>query len=271
VRDRADLHLHTTHSDGTYTPAQVLDLARRCGLAAIALTDHDTVAGWAEAQAAATPELEVIPGVELTCLWRGRGVHLLGYFFRPEDAALQARLAELRVQRRQRLYAWAEQLRRRGLLVPEEELERLARAGSVGRRHLAAWLVQSRQVASERLAFRRYLQTAERSAGLVGLRVAEAIALVRAAGGIVSLAHPPYDFSQKDLATLARQGLAAVEVEFPACPPQRRRQLRRWAAELHLAISGGSDCHGPEPWRQTVGSCTISRAELEALRRRAGA
>src|SRR5947209_3453621 len=116
---RADLHVHTTHSDGTYTPAQVVDLARRSGLAAVAVTDHDTLAGVPEAQAAAGPGLEVIPGVEISAEHHGRELHLLGYFVRTVDAALQAALRRLRERRAERFWDMVERLRGCGVSLYE--------------------------------------------------------------------------------------------------------------------------------------------------------
>jgi predicted metal-dependent phosphoesterase TrpH len=264
---RVDLHLHTTCSDGLYTPAQIVELARRSGLAALAVTDHDTIAGVPEAQAAAEDGPEVVSGVEITSLWRGRGLHLLGYFFRPDDPALAGRLERLREQRRERFREMAERLRELGAAVPEEEVSGLVKSGTVGRRHLAALLVKSGRVRSEREAFRRYLGDRGRAAVPVGLHAPEAVAAVREAGGVVALAHPSYDWSRGGLAALRRLGVQAVEVEFPACPPRRSRELRAWAAELGLAVSGGSDCHGPEPWQRAVGARGVTVRELEALRR----
>jgi predicted metal-dependent phosphoesterase TrpH len=267
---RVDLHLHTTCSDGLYTPAQVVELACRSGLAAIALTDHDTVAGIAEARAAAHG-LEIVPGVEITGLWRGRGLHLLGYFFRPDEPTLQACLARLRQQRLERFQEMAERLRDLGAAVPREDVAALVRSGSVGRRHLAGLLVKMGQVASEREAFRRYLGDRGRVAGPVGLAVVDAVAAVKAAGGVVALAHPPHQFTQRELASLQQLGVEAIEAEFPACPTRRSRKLRAWAAELGLAITGGSDCHGPDPWQRAVGARGITVRELEMLRQLASA
>src|SRR5207302_1088489 len=150
---RADLHLHTTHSDGEYTPAQVVDLARRSGLAAVALTDHDTVGEIAAARGAAGSGLEVVPGVEISAEYEGRELHLLGYFFRPDDPALLAALAGLRRHRAERFRTMAGRLRGLGLSVEDEELDRLDGATALGRRHLAVLLAESGQVGSPAEAF----------------------------------------------------------------------------------------------------------------------
>src|SRR5205807_1127304 len=117
---RADLHVHTTWSDGTYTPAEVVDLARRSGLAALAITDHDTLAGIAPARAAARAALEIVPGVEITAEHGGRIVHLLGYFFDPADADLNAALAGLRARRAERFCAMVERSRGCGVSLDKD-------------------------------------------------------------------------------------------------------------------------------------------------------
>ncbi len=266
---RADLHLHTTHSDGTYTPGQLIDLARRSGLAAVAVTDHDTLAGVAPARAAADGSgVEVVPGVEISTEYQGRELHLLAYFVRLDDAPLQAGLRRLREGRVGRFWEMVARLRACGVNLDEGELHRFAGNGVLGRRHLAEFLVRARRAGSVREAFQRYLGDHGRAVvPKLRLLAAEAVALVRGAGGVAAWAHPAYHCNRDTLADLRRLGMAAVEVEFPGNRPARRRALRGWAGELGLAVSGGSDCHGPGSYRQAVGAHTVSAAELDALRR----
>jgi predicted metal-dependent phosphoesterase TrpH len=269
---RADLHLHTTHSDGTYTPAEVVDLAHRSGLAAIALTDHDTVSGVPEAQAAASglDNLEIIPGVEISAQHRGRELHLLGYFLRLDDAPLGAALDRLREHRVGRFWNMVDRLRGCGVSLEEGELRARARSGALGRRHLAELLVNARRAGSVQEAFHRYLGDGGRVAlPKVSLPMAEAIALLRGAGGVAALAHPTYDCNRESLAELRALGLRAVEAEYPGYRSQRVRQLRAWAAELGLAVTGGSDCHGPGRLSRSVGACSVAGHELADLRQRA--
>jgi predicted metal-dependent phosphoesterase TrpH len=266
---RADLHLHTTHSDGAYTPAQVVDLARRSGLSALAVTDHDTLGGLAHARAAAGPGLEVVAGVEITAEHRGREFHLLGYFFRPDDGPLLAALERLRADRAGRFWDMVGRLRRCGVSLDEEDLRAHAGAGSgaLGRRHLAVLLVKARRVRTVREAFHRYLGDDGRvTVPKLRLAVDQAIALVRGAGGVAGWAHPPYDCDREELAGLRRQGLQAVEVDYPGHKPARVRVLRSWAAELGLAVTGGSDCHGPGHHSRAVGARGVTAPELETIR-----
>jgi predicted metal-dependent phosphoesterase TrpH len=265
---RADLHMHTTHSDGTYTPAQVLDLARRSGLAAVAVTDHDTLDGVAPTQqAAAGTGVEVVPAVEISTAYRGRELHLLAYFVRLDDERLQAALRRLRDDRAERFWEMVERLRGCGVSLDAGRLRDEAGSGALGRRHLAEFLVQAGRAGSVREAFNRYLSDGGRVAvPKVRLDVAEALELVRGAGGVASWAHPSYDCDRQSLQELRGLGLGAVEVEYPATRTARRQELRRLARELDLAVSGGSDCHGPDQLRRSVGACSISGEELEALR-----
>jgi predicted metal-dependent phosphoesterase TrpH len=138
---------------------------------------------------------------------------------------------------------------------------------ALGRPHLAELLVRQGQVATVREAFRRYLRDGGPAAvPKKRLPVAEALALVRGAGGVAAWAHPAYDCTRESLAELRGLGLGAVEVEYPDFKRARARELRAWAHDLGLAVSGGSDCHGPG--RRSVGTCTVSAEELERLRQR---
>jgi 3',5'-nucleoside bisphosphate phosphatase len=267
---RADLHVHTTHSDGNYTPAQVVELARRCGLSAVAITDHDTTSGIPVARqaagAASTPE--IIAGVEITAEFRGRELHLLAYFIRLDDARLQAALDALRADRVGRFWEMVARLRQLGVNLPDEILAGLGTTGTLGRRNLAELLVRAKKTATVREAFQRYLSDHGRAAvPKRRLPVAEAIALVRGAGGVAAWAHPTYDCTRATLVELHALGMRGVEADFPSCRGVRAQELRGWAAELGLAVTGGSDCHGPEPVGRGIGVHGISAAELAALRR----
>ena len=263
---RADLHVHTTESDGEYTPAQVVELARRVGLAAVAITDHDTLAGAASARAAARG-VEVISGVEITAEHEGREVHLLGYFVREDHAPLNAALEQLRDRRRDRFHAMADKLRGCGVTIDDEMLAESDHGGSLGRRTLAELLCANGRVGSVREAFARYLgDGGPADLPKQRLPLEQAIALVRAAGGATSLAHPRQTLTFSDLKLLNEAGLQAIEVEYPTHRAARVRDLREWASALSMAITGGSDCHGPEPLYRGIGCRGITMEELDALR-----
>jgi 3',5'-nucleoside bisphosphate phosphatase len=267
---RADLHIHTTHSDGNYTPAQVVDLARRSGLAAVSITDHDCVDGLAAARQPARTDVEVISGVEITARFRNHIVHLLGYFFEPGEPRLMAALSELRELRAGRFQEMVTRLRSCGVALENNHVYGPADGETLGRRHLAALLVKTGRAATVREAFHRYLRDGGRVAvPHVGLPVAQAIAVVRGAGGVAAWAHPSYDCSRETLIELRDMGLNAIEAEYPGFRRSRVQDLRRLATSLGLAITGGSDCHGPENIRRPIGACTICSEELETLRQKA--
>lgn len=268
--DRVDLHLHTTYSDGLYTPAEIIDLARRSGLAAVAITDHDTIAGVRAARKAAQGQVVVVSGVELTTRYEDQELHLLGYYVNLDHAALNAALDRLRGQRAERFQEMVERLRGCGVAVAAEDLPAPEDPAALGRRHLAEVLVKTRQADTVQQAFVRFLGDNGRvNIPKPGLPAAEAIALVRAAGGVAGWAHPPYDGTRERLGQLRQLGLQAVEVEHPTYKHSWSRQLRSWASELGLAVTGGSDCHGPTPLYRAVGARGITWQELEYLRQMA--
>jgi len=270
---RADLHTHSTASDGAFTPSQVVARARAARLCAVALTDHDTLAGVPEARDAARDSgVEVIPAVEISTAFAGREFHLLGYFVREDHDELSAALARLCAARRERYYSFVSALRARGLALPADRAEVLERGThSAGRRHVAALLVACGHATTVHEAFRRFLGAASASATPKELvPVGEAIRLVRAAGGVASLAHPPDDLSDEHVGALAGMGLGALEAAYRWPKSSLASRWRATAARFGLAVSGGSDCHGPVPAAHGVGSHWVSAAELEALRERAG-
>ena len=272
VRDRrrADLHTHTTFSDGTYTPADVVHRARAAGLKAVAITDHDTLGGIEPARAAANGQLEVIAGVEITAEFRGSELHLLGYFVRTDDPALVAALAELRAARRDRLVEIARRLKPLGASV-EEDVAAISEYVSVGRRHLAHILMARGYSHSRHHAFTRWL--ADPAIVAVPKRriaVADAIGLVRKAGGVTSWAHPPANTDLATMSELHGLGLQAVECVYPWPTGAHGRRLRAMAETLGLATTGGSDSHDPSPPTRAVGARTVSLDEVARIREMSG-
>lgn len=265
---RADLHIHSTASDGLYTPTQVVDVARRTGLAAIALTDHDTLAGLTEARGAADHRLEVIAGVEISCQWNDREVHLLGYFVNPDHAGLSTALSKVQQSRIERFAEMTARLRQLGVRMPNGNGQAHPPA-AIGRRHLAHQLVSIGAVDSVREAFHRFIDDNKPAfVPKMLIPIDSAIELVRAAGGVSSYAHPGNELDARNLALLAEVGLNAVEAEYPSLKNSRKAQLRTWAKDLNLSITGGSDCHGPEELKRAIGRCTVTAEELALLRER---
>jgi predicted metal-dependent phosphoesterase TrpH len=272
---RADLHAHTTASDGDFTPSQLVALARQANLAAVAVTDHDTLAGVPEAVATARgltrPDIEVVPGVEITADLDGREMHLLGYFVRSDHAELNATLERLCVRRRERFHDYLEKLAANGVVIPEDRARLVEGASaSLGRRHVAGLLLACGFARSRNEAFGRFLGP------LMGkvlpkerLPVADAIGLMHAAGGTASLAHPPGDLADGDFGRLRDSGLDAIEVEYPWGRSSPAGRLREAAERFGFLVTGGSDCHGPEPAHRRVGSHGVGAGQLARLRDRA--
>jgi predicted metal-dependent phosphoesterase TrpH len=268
---RADLHIHTTHSDGRFTPAEVVCRAKERGLGAIAITDHDTCAGLPEARAAAATfesAPEIITGVEITCDYRDGVLHLLGYFFDANDECLSAALAEMRSRRRERFAAMLARLPALGLTIPGSDIrELISREHSLGRPDLAALLVKHGHAPTAADAFARYLHDGgPLFVPMRGLPVADAVALVRNASGISSWAHPPETADLRDVDELRGFGLDALEAAHPAFTAARERNTRALARAAGLAVTAGSDNHGPFPASRTIGSLGVRKPELEALR-----
>lgn len=257
MTDPADLHLHTNRSDGAHPAAAVARLAAEAGLAAFAITDHDTVAAIPEAQAeAALLGIELIPGVEIGVEHDGVDVHLLAYHVDPADPGLLRLLAGLRRGREERLRGMLRRLHRLGLPLAAAEVRRLApRGGPVGRPHLAEALVRRRWVASVDEAFRHLIGT-EGPAYLPN-RTPEPEAVLRTileAGGIPVLAHPAVYRYEGFLDRFAAAGLLGLEVHHPRHDPVTTRRLRALAAERGFLETGGSDYHGGLPRELPVGS-----------------
>lgn len=270
----ADLHMHTTASDGTLSPAAMVELCRQQGLEAIAITDHDTTAGLAEAIAAGHQlGVRVLPGVELSCDVGGGGteVHLLGYLCRFEDGPLAELLARMREGRRQRAAASVEKLRARGYAI---DLERVLALGgeSVGRPHIAQVLVESGYAGSIREAFDRFL-----GYGRPGytprpkLTPSEAIAAVRAAGGVPVLAHPGLIGDDNWVAAAIDSGVMGLEAYHTDHSTAQAQKYAQWARQRGLLVTGGSDSHGNQGSRPVLpGHVRVGLEVVEQLIRLAG-
>jgi predicted metal-dependent phosphoesterase TrpH len=246
--------------------------AANVGLPALAITDHDTLS----ALAVARPEaerlgIELIGGVELTAEFSGREIHILGHFVSDGEAALVAATSSLRARRAERLRAMAVRLGELGLGVDLDALRRAFPRATLGRRHLADWLSRTEQVSGPREAFARYLgDHGPAAVPKPRLAAAEAIDLIRGAGGVAALAHPPYDLREPSLRALAGLGLGAIEVAGPGVNKQRGRRFREWASALGLVPIAGSDFHAPDRAGRWVGSVTTPTDDLERLREKRG-
>jgi 3',5'-nucleoside bisphosphate phosphatase len=268
---RADMHSHSTASDGTCPPAEVMRRASAAGLDAIALTDHDTVAGHPEAALALPPGLTLVPGMELSCRLQGHSVHLLGYLFDPADTELAAECARIRESRVHRARAMVERLTELGVPVTWEQVSALAGDGVVGRPHIARAMVSAGVISSPDEAFGPDWIGAGGRAHVTryALDPARAIALIRSAGGVTVLAHPragsrAWMMPDDVFADLAAAGLHGIEVWHPDQDQAQRAHLAALAADLGLVASGGSDDHGSLTGYR-IGCETIAPEEYQRL------
>jgi 3',5'-nucleoside bisphosphate phosphatase len=248
---RADLHSHSSVSDGTESPAAVVSRAADVGLDVIALTDHDTVAGHRAAARALAPGLTLLPGAELSCRLEGHSVHLLAYLFDPENEALAGELAEIRESRLFRARAMVDKLAALGVPVTWEQVSEIAGGGVVGRPHIARALMAAGVVASIDEAFApAWLGPGGRAhVSRYALDPVRAIRLVQAAGGVSVLAHPRgsgrgWQLPTDVITDLSRAGLTGIEVNHPQHDARERARLGELAQALRLIASGGSDDHG---------------------------
>jgi predicted metal-dependent phosphoesterase TrpH len=264
-----DLHLHTTASDGMLAPGALVEAAARAGLATIAVTDHDTVAGLAEARRAAEAHgLTLVDGIEVTAVEGGRDVHVLAYFFDQADPALNDFLAAQRADRVRRVNEMTVRLAAAGVPIDAEPIVRLASSGgSVGRPHVAAALVAAGHVATVDDAFDRYLgHSCPAFVPRLGAPAADVVRTVAAAGGICSLAHPGTTRMDALIPGLAAAGLAALEAAHPDHDAGTEQKYRAMAAQLGLAVSGGSDFHGEgRHHRSALGAVCLGPADFQGL------
>jgi 3',5'-nucleoside bisphosphate phosphatase len=247
-----DLHTHSTFSDGTLEPEQVVELAATRDLTGIALTDHDTTEGVERARkAAAATGLEVLLGCELSAEHHGAPVHVLGYAFDPAEPVFLARRAWILEGRVGRARRMVERLRALGVDLDLDRVLELAGSGSVGRPHVAQALVEAGVVPDVEAAFGpEWIGTGGRAyVAKDAVAPVEAVELIRGAGGVAVLAHPSLHAGadavpEPVIRAMAAAGLDGLEVDHPDQAPAERARLRALAGELGLEVTGASDCHG---------------------------
>ena len=248
---RIDLHVHTTASDGTMSPAEAVAHARLLGIDAIAVTDHDTPFGIPEAlDAGSALGVEVVPGIEVSVDWFGRGVHVLGYFIDPAAPSLRHLLNWVVAERRRRNEAMAAAMRADGIGVTVDELVKSSPDSVIGRPHFAAALVKLGYADDVNDAFRRYLNRGQRyyrQRTYIPLR--QAMDVILDAGGKPVMAHPlQYKLPEDELLTLVGTlrdaGAVGMECLYSQYEPGQSEYLMGLAANFGLAVTGGSDFHG---------------------------
>ncbi|MEU4891345.1 PHP domain-containing protein [Streptomyces sp. NPDC044780] len=275
---RIDLHTHSTASDGTDTPAELVRNAAAAGLDVVALTDHDTVGGYAEATRALPAGLTLITGAELSCRLNGVSLHMLAYLFDPAEPELASERELVRDDRVPRARAMVGKLRELGVPITWERVAEIAGDGSVGRPHIATALVELGVVASVSDAFtqdwladggRAHVEKHE-------LDPFEAIRLIKGAGGVAVFAHPlavkrGQCVPESAIGELAAAGLDGIEVDHMDHSEDTRARLRGLAAELGLLTTGSSDYHGSRKTCRLGEHTTDPEVYGEIVRRATGA
>jgi predicted metal-dependent phosphoesterase TrpH len=250
---RIDLHCHSTASDGTLTPAELVRAGAEAGLDVMAITDHDTTGGWAAAAGARPAGLRLVRGAELSCRWYGMqppiALHLLAYLFDPAEPRLAADLARLREDREQRAERIVDRLRADGVPISWPEVLEYAAGGAVGRPHIAQGLIRAGLVRTTDEAFASRWLGARYFVPKADLDVFEAVRAVRAAGGVPVFAHPRASkrgrvVPDRLIEDLAAAGLFGLEADHEDHSPRERAEIRDLASSLGLVVTGSSDFHG---------------------------
>ena len=270
---KIDLHSHTTASDGFLTPTELARLAAERGVSVLAITDHDSTSGLAEARIASDGlGLRVVTGVEFGTYMAESEIHMLGYFFDPAHPAMEQSLRALRDERFERGRRMVEKLQELGVPVQWERVQEIAAGGSVGRPHVGRALIEKGYARSIDDAFERYLSRGKPAyVERTQLSPIECISLVHDAGGVAVLAHPTWVANAEGLLpTLVEAGLDGIETFYGLYPPETVAWLAGLAQQYGLVPTGGSDYHGqPGLDHAELGSVSVPLQHFEELERRA--
>ena len=264
----ADLHIHTTFSDGTYSPEEVVSLAQKAGLTKIAITDHDVVAGIDPAKRKGEElGVEIIPGIELTAEAQDCEIHILGYFIDHKSPALLSELAQIQAGREKRVYKMTEKLKELGVEIDPERVFAIAGHRVAGRPHVARAMVEKGYVGDFKEAFNRYLDF-HGPAYVSHYRLSPegAIKLIKAANGVPVFAHPAASRCDQVIPDMMVYGLQGIEVYYSSHDQGQTRHYLNLAKKYGLLITGGSDFHGLRSGREIeLGSITIADELFDKL------
>lgn len=265
---RADLHIHTTYSDGSYRPEEAVSYAKRTGLGCIGIADHDSVDGLDEAFLAGEAyDVEVIPAVEVSAEEDKKELHILGYCIDYKDEDLKAVLSQIREDRKNRLYKMAEALNKHGVNIDADDLIRSVGEVSISRLHIAHYMEAKNLVSSWREAFSKYIGD-DKPCYVASFRHSskEAIELIKKAKGIPVIAHPGLNKIDNLLPKLIEQGMAGIEAFHSEHSSSASRYYEKYAREHGLLVTGGSDCHGIRKGRILMGRVTVPYSYVEELK-----
>ena len=242
----ADLHCHTTASDGLLTPAEIVELAASKGMKAIGITDHDTIDGWKEAEEAAeTLGLKVIKGIEINTDWQNREIHILGYLLDDNSDSFNKQILEIQQKRIIRIKKILDKLEQLNMNITFEEVMEYAKGKAIGRPHVAQAMVKRGYVKDFREVFDSYLRVGGSAyVPRYKLTPTEAISIIREAKGVAVLAHPGNRQIEKEIRQWKEEGLQGIEVYHPDHSLEDSVRYGILAAKLELIATGGSDFHG---------------------------
>jgi len=266
---KADLHVHTTASDGTATSEEIMKEAQRIGLAAVGITDHDNMDEIIPAgRKAGRYQVEIVPGIEFSTEWQDKEIHILGYYLDFSEKWFQEKLQKLQTARFTRAESIVAKLNILGFTISFKRVLALAGNGSIGRPHIAQALIEKGYVRSVEEAFTRLIgRGALAYVPRVKVTPEEAVGIILNAGGVPVIAHvgvPPADDLIK---TLVLRGLKGLEVYYPEHDQMTVNHYLKIAARYHLIVTGGSDFHGFNQDRASLGTCQVDYGVVQELKR----
>jgi hypothetical protein len=271
-----DMHMHSTASDGTFTPTQLVEEACRRGLKAMALTDHDTIDGLEEAiEVGKELGVEVVSGIEFSTEYQGKEIHILGYFLEINNQILIDKLEELRLDREERTKLMLKKLEKYKINISMEELMAEVEGKLISRTHIANAMMKKGYVYSRKEAFDVYLKSNGAAYVPKGkIDPYEAVRIINSSGGVASLAHPKLIGVDKGafeelLKKLTKEGLRAIEVYYPGFTEVEERYYIQKADEHGLLYTGGSDFHGLNRPGIFVGTKGVNAYEFQKLKDKA--
>ncbi|MGB4504065.1 MAG: PHP domain-containing protein [Syntrophaceticus sp.] len=264
----ADLHIHSTASDGTLTPEEIVNLALKKELSVISITDHDTIDGIDRAlEAARGTSLEVIPGIEINTDWEDTEIHILGYYLEYNSQFLQNTLFKIRQARERRAKLMIDKLAEHGVSLTYEQVKSIAGEATICRPHIAQAMIEGGYVASIKDAFEKYLLRGK--PGYVPrekLDPFSAIAIIERANGVPVLAHPGLSERDDLIPAFAKKGLLGIEVYYPFHTPDMVDQYKWFCRKYGLVMTGGTDYHGPGTEYPSLGEVSVSKKDIENLK-----
>jgi len=264
----ADLHTHTNHSDGTRSSREVIDVAKTHGLEILSISDHDNLAAYFESKVYADSRgVQLIPGVELSCAYQGHDIHILAYAFDPVDERVEERLRSFRATRADRGKRMVGLLNSLGYKIDHERVTQLAAGGAMGRPHVARALVERGYVETVAEAFDKLIGAGKPAyVEKERFKIEEAIELIRAAGGVTSVAHPTlYPNHEHIVPELLDAGIDAVEVMHPDVDPASREMYTNLARFKGKFTTGGSDDHGTVKKTQTLVTIRVPETMIKPI------